>query len=301
MTQILSNTIPKAMRPGVNAFFGKYDKHPEYHKEMFDMGTSDMNYEEDVLISGSGLATLKAEAAPTGFDSITEGGNFRYVNKAYGIAYSVSREAVDDGKFLNMMERVVKEGTLSMSTTKEVVAANIYNRAFNSSFTYADGKELIATDHVTKSGDQANELAVSADFSEASLEDLCILIKKAKNDAGNEVAIMPRKLIGSPDNEFEFCRVLKSVLQSGTANNDINAIRSTGAIPEGYVTNPYLTDADAWFIRTNCMDGMKGFNRTAREFGKDGDFLTEVGLYKYYERYSFGASDFRGLYGSAGA
>ena len=301
MSTIVTNTIPKSQRPGVNKFFGLYDKHEDFASKMFEMGTSTLGYEEDVLTSGSGLATLKGEGNAVTFDSITQGYTYRYAHAVYGIGYSITREAVEDGKFLNIMERVVKYGTKSMETTKQIIAANIYNRAFNSSYTYGDGKELIATDHPSKAGTWQNEPANSSDFSEASLEEMCILIKKATDDAGNEIAISPRKLIGAPDLEFDFCRVLKSVQQSGTANNDINAVKEMGVIPEGYLCNPFLTNTDDWFVRTDAMDGLKGFQRRKREFTKDGDFTTENGLYKFTERYSFGASDPRGIFGNPGA
>mgnify|MGYP003641702078 CR=1 FL=1 len=301
MSTIITNTIPKSQRPGVNKFFGLYDKHRDFSKEMFDMGTSSLGYEEDVLISGSGLATVKGEANAVNFDSITQGFIQRYSHVVYGIGYSMSREAVEDGKYLNIMEKIVKFGTKSMETTKQTVAANIYNRAFDSNYTFGDGKELIATDHDSKGGTWQNEPTNSSDFSEASLEELAILIRKAKDDAGNEIALTPRKLIGAPDLEFDFQRVLKSSLQSGTANNDTNAVRDLGVIPQGFMCNPYLTNTDDWFIRTDAMDGMKGFQRRKREFTKDGDFTTENGLYKYTERYVFGATDPRGLYGNPGA
>lgn len=301
MTTIVTGTIPRSQRPGVQAFFGEYDKHPEYHAEMFDMGKSSLGYELETLVSGSGLATQKPEGTPTQMDSITQGYEYKYLNLAYGIQFKITREAVDDGKYLALMEKVIKEGTLSMSTTKEVVAASVYNRAFNSNYTFGDGSELITTTHTTKAGNQSNTLAAQADFSEAALEDMVIKINKVQNDAGNEVALRAQKLIGPSELEFEFCRVLKSVQQNDTANNAVNALREMGSIPKGYVCSPFLTDADAWFLRTNAADGMKGFNRIGREFKKDSAFTEEAGLYKFYERYSFGASDWRGIFGSSGA
>lgn len=301
MTTIITNTIPKAQRPGVNKFFGIYDKHPEFYKEMFDMHTSDMGYEEDVLVSGSGIATLKSEGAPVNFDSFTQGFIERYSHAVYAIAYTITEEAVEDGKFLNMMEKIVQFGTKSMETTKEIVAANIYNRAFTSGYTYGDGSLLCATGRTSKAGSWQNRPTNGSDFSEAALEELCILIDKATDDAGNEIAIMPKKLIGAPDLKFEFCRVLKSVQQSGTANNDINAARDMNVIPDGYVTNPFLTNTNDWFIRTDAPDGLKCFMRRKRRFKKDSDFTTENGLYKFDERYAFGATDPRGIYGNPGA
>jgi len=301
MSTIVTNTIPKSQRPGVNKFFGLYDKHRDFSKEMFDMGTSSLGYEEDVLVSGSGLATVKGEGDAVTFDSVSQGFIQRYSHAVYGIGFAITREAVEDGKYLPIIERVVKHGTKSMETTKQTIAANIYNRAFDSNYLGGDSKELCATDHPSKAGTWQNEPTNSSDFSEASLEELVVLTKKGKDDAGNEIALMPRKLIGSPDLEFDFCRVLKSVLQSGTANNDINAINEMGVVPEGYMCNPFLTNTDDWFLRTDAMDGMKGFQRRKREFTKDGDFTTENGLYKFTERYVYGWTDPRGIYGNPGA
>lgn len=301
MSTIITNTIPKAQRPGVNKFFGTYDKHPEFYKQMFDMYTSDMGYEEDVLVSGSGLATTKPEGQSVNFDSFTQGFVQRYTHAVIAIAYIITEEAVEDGKYLPMMEKIVKFGTKSMETTKEIIAANIYNRAFTSGYTYGDGSLLCATGRSSKAGTWQNRPTNGSDFSEASLEELCILIKKATDDAGNEIALMPRKLIGSPDLEFDFCRVLKSIQQSGTANNDVNAVREMGILPDGYLASPFLTNTDDWFIRTDAPDGLKGFMRRKRRFKKDGDFDTENGKYKFDERYVFGATDPRGIYGNPGA
>jgi hypothetical protein len=181
MSTVVTNTIPKSQRPGVNKFFGLYDKHPEFHKQMFDEGSSSLGYEEDVLVSGSGLATLKPEGNAVTFDSITQGYTYRYVHAVYGIGYTITREAVEDGKFLPIMERVVKHGTKSMETTKQTIAASVYNNAFDSNYVYGDGVELIATNHPSKAGTWANELAAGVDFSEAGLESLAILIKKTKD------------------------------------------------------------------------------------------------------------------------
>lgn len=301
MSTIVTNTIPKAQRPGVNKFFGLYDKHPDFTKEMYEYNTSNLGYEEEVLVSGSGLATVKGEGDSVNFDTITQGYTQRYSHVVYGIAYSITEEAVEDGKFLPMIQRVIKHGTKSMDTTKQVVGANPYNRAFNSSYTYGDGKELIATDHPSKAGTWQNEPTNSSDFSEASLEDMCILIGKMTDDAGNEIAIRPRKLIGGVDLEFDFCRVLKSLQRTNTANNDINAIKEMGRIPDGYITNPFITSAKSFFLRTDATDGLKAFMRRPRKFSKDGDFTTENGLYKFTERYSFGATDPRGIVGNPGA
>lgn len=301
MALVLSNSIPKSLRPGVNAYIGTYDNHPEFHKDMFEMGTSDLGYEEDVMITGSDLAPQKQESVAVSYSTISQNFIYRYTHVVYGIAFAITAEAKDDGKYLPMVERITKHGIRSMVRTKETVSANIYNRAFSSSYTYGDGSALIVTSHATVNGTQANTLTNSVDFSEAAAEDFCILIRKATDPAGNPIALMPKKLIGPVDLEFDFERVTKSTLQNDTANNAVNALRETGKFSEGYLCNPYLTDTDAFFIQTDAGDGLKGFNRKARTLSQDGDFDTDNVKMKFIERYSFGATDWRGLYGSQGA
>jgi phage major head subunit gpT-like protein len=208
---------------------------------------------------------------------------------------------MDDNQYVAVSKRRTKALAFSMRQTEEVVGANILNRAFNSSYTGGDGKELIATDHPTVSGTQSNELAVAADLSEASIEDIGIQIMETKNSRGHRIAIMPRALVIPPSLAFDAERIVRSVKQSGTANNDLNAIKSMGLFPDGVVINHYLTDADAWFVKTNAPNGLTRFTRKATAFGKDNDFDTENVKAKATMRFSVGWSEWRGMFGSAGA
>lgn len=299
---ITTGNHPLALWPGVKKWFGRaYDQHQKEHMALFDMSTSDKKYEKVSELTGFGLAPKKDEGTGTQYASETQGNVNTFTNVAYSLGYIVTREEMDDSQYEEVSKQRVQALAFSMHTTKEIVAANVYNRGFNSSYTFGDGVELLSTAHVTQSGNQSNELAVSADLSEASLEDLCIQINQAKNSKGLQIALKAKKLIVAPSNEFEAARILKSVQQSNTANNDINALRATGAISEGYIVNHYLTDDDAFFLRTNCPSGMMGFDRVSLEFSNDNDFDTSNAKAKAYERYSFGVGDWRGIFGSEGS
>lgn len=302
MSAISTGSNPKALWPGIKAWWGRYYKeHPEEYPELFSIESSGQAYEEDVKITGFGLAPVKPQQSSTSYDTEVQGATQRYTHVAYSLGYIVTREERADNLYAKVANTRTQALAFSMRQTKENVAANVYNRAFNNSYTFSDGKELIATDHPTLSGNQANELSVSADLSEAALEDISVLIMKAKNDRGLKISLMPRKLIVPPALSFEAHRILNSTLQSGTANNDINAIRAMNIFPEGIVVNHYMTDEDAFFIRTNAPRGMMMYVREAIEFKDDGDFDTDNRKYKAYERYSVGATDWRGIYGSEGA
>lgn len=302
MSVISTGAHPKALWPGVRKFvMGEYSEHPTEYTQIFDMKSSSMAYEEDVETTGFGLAQVKAEGAATTYDTHSQGFTKRYTHVAYSLGYIVTREEIDDNLYKSRSFKRGKALAFSFRTTKEIIAANILNRGFNSSYTGGDGKELFATDHPTLAGNQSNELAVPADLSEASMEDILVQIMEAKNSRGLQIAIRPRKLIVAPANVFVAERIMKSTQQSGTANNDVNAIRSMGLLPGGICVNHYLTDDDAWFVQTDAPDGLLGFQRTAFEFGQDNDFDTENAKAKAYERYTFGWTDFRGIYGSAGA
>lgn len=299
---ITTGNHPKALWPGMHAFFGRtYREHPTEYTMLFDMESSSKNYEEDTLVTGFGLAPIKAEGAAVQYDSEAQQWTKRYTHTAYALGYIVTREELDDNLYEVVSKRRIKALAFSMRQTKETVAANVYNRAFNSSYTGGDGKELLATDHPSLAGTWSNELSTPADLSEAAIEDLLIQIMNAKNDRGLRIALMGRSLIVPPALAFEAERIIKSAQQSGTANNDVNAIRSMGLLPEGVKVNHYLTDTDAWFIRTNCPNGMTGFDRVGVEFTRDNDFDTDNAKAKAYERYSFGWTDPRALYGSSGA
>jgi hypothetical protein len=302
MSVITTGNHPKALWPGVRKFvMGEYSEHPMECTQIFDMKSSTMAYEEDVETTGFGLAAVKGEGAATTYDSHTQGFTKRYTHVAYSLGYIVTREELDDNQYKSKSFKRGKQLAFSFRTTKEIVAANVLNRAFNSAYTGGDGKELLATDHPTLGGTFSNELAVAADLSEASLEDLLVQIMNATNSRGLQIAVRGQKLIVPPALSFDVERIMKSSLQNDTDKNAINAIKSMGLLPGGYTVNHYLTDADAWFIKTDVPDGMLGFGRTAFEFTQDNDFDTNNAKAKGYERYSFGWTDPRGLYGSAGA
>lgn len=302
MSVITTGAHPKALWPGVHKFvMGQYETHPVEYSQVFDMEDSKMAYEEDVETTGFGLAQVKAEGAGAAYEGQSQGFIKRYTHVAYSKGYIVTREEMDDNLYKSRSFKRGAQLSFSFRTTKEIVAANILNRAFNSSYVGGDGKELLATDHPSLAGTWSNELAVSADLSEASLETLLTQIMEATNSKGLKIAIRGEKLVVPPALAFTAERIMKSTLQNDTANNAVNAIRSMGLLPGGVVVNHYLTDNDAWFVKTSVMDGMRGFNRTTFEFTQDNDFDTSNAKAKGYERYSFGWTDPRGLYGSPGA
>lgn len=299
---ITTGNHPKALWPGMHAFFHSTVKEfPREYPDIFTIESSSKNYEEDTLVSGFGLAPVKGEGAAVSYDSETQGYTQRYTHVAYALGYIVTKEELDDNLYASVSRSRIRRLAYSMRQTKETVSANVLNRGFNSSFPGGDGKELFATDHPTTNGNQSNELSTPADFSEASLEDLLIQIRQAKNDRGLLMACIPQKLVVAPNGHFDAERVLKSTLQSGTANNDINAVRSKSMLPQGYVVNDYLTDPDAWFVKTDCPNGMTMFDRIAMDFSRDNDFDTMNAKAKAYMRFSVGWSDWRGMYGSPGA
>lgn len=302
MAVITTGSHPKALWPGVRKFvMGEYSEHPTEYDKVFDMQSSKMAYEEDVETTGFGLAQIKSEGAAVAYDTHSQGFTKRYTHVAYSLGYIVTREELDDNQYKSRSFKRGKALAFSFRTTKEIVAANVLNRAFSSSYLGGDAKELIATDHPTLAGNQSNELSVAADLSEAALEDMLTQIMEAKNSRGLQIAIRGDKLIVPPALAFTAERILKSSLQNDTADNAINAIRSMGLLRGGVMVNHYLTDNDAWFIKTDAPDGLLGFQRTPFEFTQDNDFDTENAKAKGYERYTFGWTDWRGLFGSEGA
>lgn len=302
MSVISTGTHPKALWPGVKAFFGaQYDKHAAEHLDLFETDTSDKPYEEDVLTTGFGLAPIKTEGNAVSFDTETQGFTKRYTHAAIALGYIVTHEELKDNLYKDKAFKRGAQLAFSMYTTKQTIAANVYNRAFNSSYTGGDAVELLSASHPTRSGLQSNIIATAADLSEAAIEDLVIQIMQAKNDRGLQINLMPESLIVAPGNYFEANRILQSVQQSGTANNDANILRANGVIPKGVKVNHFLTDADAWFIRTNCPNGLMHYIREVMELSQDNDFDTKNAKAAAYERYSFGWSDWRALFGSAGA
>ena len=302
MAAITTGNHPKALWPGIKAWWGrKYAEHREEFPDLFDTDTSDKAYEEDVQVTGFGLAPQKSEGGSVSYDSESQGFVSRYTHVAYALGYIVTQEELDDNLYEVVSKRRSQALAFSMRQTRENVGANIYNRAFDSNYTGGDAKELLATDHPSLAGDWQNELTTAADLSEASLEDLLILIMQAKNDRGLKISLMGQSLILPPALVYEGNRILKSTLQNDTANNAVNALKATNALPGGIKVNHYLTDSDAWFVRTNAPRGMIHYTRTMKELEQDNDFDTGNAKAKMYQRYAFGWTDPRGLYGSAGA
>jgi hypothetical protein len=301
MSVITSGNHPKLLWPGLNAIFGKYKDLPYQHTQVFDATESTKSYEEDVELTGFGLAPVKSEGASISYDSHSQGPTTRYTNVTYGLGFVETIEAVEDNQYKDRAQKRTAMLARSMRVTKETVVANVINRAFSNTYVGGDGVELISTAHPTVNGTQSNELSVAADLSEASLEDMFIQIMNAVDSRGLRIRLMPKKLIVPPNMAFEAERIVKSNLQNDTALNAINAIKSTGMLPGGVMVWHYLSDTDAWFITTDAENGLKLFNRRALSFAKDSDFDTDNFKHKATERYVAGWSDWRGIYGSEGA
>lgn len=306
MGVITTSNFAKDLVPGVKTWFGqKYKEYPIEYLEIFEKMGSTKAFEEEVGVTGFGLAAIKTEGAGVAYDEQEQGFVSRYTHVTYGLGFIITREMYEDGIAVTVALRRASALAFSIRQTKEMIGANVLNRAFNSSYTMgtnSDGKELCATDHPNKSGGTwRNELATAADLSEAALEQACIDIAAFTTDRGLSIAIMPQKLIIPSALEFDAFRILESIGQSGSANNDINALRASKKFPQGVKVNHYLTDADAWFIGTNCPDGLKYMERRADAFGTENDFDTENAKFKATFRGSFGWSDPRGIFGSPGA
>lgn len=301
MSTIATGSFPKGLWPGVRAWVqNEYAKHETMYTDIFDMKKSKKAYEEDVQMSGFGFVPVKSEGGAVAQDSTKQGYVTRYTHVTRGMMYIITQEMMEDEQY-PLMKKMAENLAFSFRSTKEQVAADVLNRGFNSAYTFGDGKELFATDHPTAAGAFSNELATPADFSEAALEDILILIGQAKNDKGHPVKIRPKCLIGAPSQEFEFARVLESTLTPGSDNNAQNIVKSHGMLPGGYKINPYLEDDDAWYVKTDCPHGMVGFDRRPFTFTRDNEFSTDNMQAKGTERYSFGNSDPRGMFASAGA
>lgn len=299
---ISTANIAKALWPGVSSWFGRfYEEYPKEYSDLFEIKTSDKQYEEVVEVTGFGLAPIKPQGASIEYDSEIQATVARFTHVAYALGYVVTWEETRDNKYEEVARTRTQALTFSMRQTKEVVHANVYNRATTSGYNGGDGVVLGSTAHPTMSGNQSNILAVAADLSEASLEDLTIQVMGAQNGRGLTIALQPKSLIVPRQSWFEANRILKSVLQNDTANNAINALKATNAIPEGIKVNHYLTDTDAWFIRTNCPNGMISFERDPLMFEQDNDGDTKNIKYNAYERYKPYWGDFRGLFLSPGA
>jgi hypothetical protein len=298
---ISRSQLVKELEPGLNALFGmEYKGYEQEHKEIYDTETSDRAFEEEVMLSGFGEAPVKTEGAGVSYDNAQEVYTSRYTHETIALAFSLTEEAVEDNLYASLASRYTKALARSMAQTKQIKAASVLNGAFTTSVG-GDGKPLCADDHPTLGGPNLrNELSTPADLSETSMEQALIDIAAFTDERGLKIAIRGLKLIIPKELQFTADRILKSTLRVGTADNDINALKNMGMVPQGYTVNHYLTDPDAWFIKTDAPNGMKMFERVAFKTGFEGDFDTGNVRYKARERYSFGYSDPRGIFGSPG-
>lgn len=300
---ITTAQMSELIRPGLRKAFGEsYKQKPKEWTEIFDVETSKRAFEEILGMSTFGLAQIKPQGASIAYDSAMQGFKQRFDMITYGLGFILTREMAEDNLYQSIGPRRAKDLARSMRVTQETVCANILNRAFNSSYLYADGVELCSTVHPNKAGGTwRNELATAADLSESAIEQAFIDIANFKDDRGKLIGVMPTKLIVPRGEVFNATRILESVLRVGTGNNDINAIRANNVFPDGYVVNHWLTDEDAWFIKTDCPTGLLFFRRRKIEFAEDDDFDTENAKFKSTMRFAVGAADPRGIFGSPGA
>ena len=290
----------KMLEPGLNTLFGlEYDSYPSEYEAVFESNTSQKAFEEDVLLTGFGAAPTKDEGASIAYDSASQQWTARYQHETIALAFSITEEAEEDGLYGSIAARYTKALARSMSTTKEIKAANVLNNA--TSTNGGDGVPLLSASHPTQNGNQSNKLATAADLSETSLESILIQIADMKDDRGLRIAAQGTKLIIPRAYTFTAERLLDSQLRTGTADNDINAIRNGGYLPQGYHIMRRLTDSDQFFIQTDVPDGLKMFQRSPLKKGVEGDFETGNVRYKVRERYSFGFTDWRGIFGTEGA
>lgn len=302
---ITRSNHPSNLWPGIKAWFGNsYKAYGRPFESYFQMETSDKAYEEIAEATGFGLAAPKAEGASIGYDNDSEGYKTRFNNVVYGLGYNLTREAMEDGQYRPISERRSSELARSMSSTKSIVHANILNRGFSGSYLGGDGVALFSASHPTLSGNQSN-LLTAADLSEAGIEAACTAIQTMKNARGHILGAQPKALVIHPNEMWNAARILESDLQSGaktdtTNTNNVNVLKTKGII-NMVITDPYLTDQDAWYVTTDIPYGLLSFQRRALEFTKDNDFDTENAKAKATERYSVSWADWRGVFGSAGA
>jgi hypothetical protein len=293
----------KELLPGLNALFGmEYARYGEEHKEIYETETSERSFEEETKLSGFSAAPVKNEGSAIAYDNAQEAWTARYNHETIALGFSLTEEAIEDNLYDSLSARYTKALARAMAYTKQVKAANVLNNGFSSSYPGGDGKALFATDHpLVGGGVNSNEPATPADLNETSLENAVIQIAAWTDERGLLIAAKPRKLIVPPALQFVATRLLETELRVGTNDNDINALKNNGSIPEGYTINHFLTDTNAWFLTTDVPNGMKHFVRTPLANSMDGDFDTGNVRYKARERYSFGWSDPLGMFGSPGA
>jgi hypothetical protein len=300
---INTGSTPKLLWPGLNKLWGMtYSQYANEWVEFLDKNTSDKNYEEDVGLTGTGLFREKPQGAAIEYDSMKQSYITRYTHVVWGLGYMITREELEDVLYPQFGAQRTKQLAFSANQTKEIIAANVLNNAFSGSYVGGDGVQMISNLHPLSGGGYgSNALDVDADLSEAALEEALIKIGSLVDDRGKRIAVMGMKLIVPISLQFEAQRILGNPERPGTAERDINAMYQMGKLPQGWVLNHYLDDQDAWFIKTNCPDGMKLFERRAIQFEQDNDFDTENAKFKATERYSVGWTDWRGVFGSQGA
>jgi len=292
----------KELLPGLNALFGlEYAKYEDEHSEIYETENSERSFEEELKLSGFGAAPTKSEGGPLSYDNAQESYVARYVHETVAMGFAITEEAMEDNLYDSLSSRYTKALARAMAYTKQVKAASLLNMGFTT-FNSGDGVPLFSTAHPTVSGvTNSNRPAVAVDLNETALEQAVIDVAGFVDERGLMIAAMPRKLIIAPGSMFVATRLLQTELRVGTADNDLNALKTNGSISQGYTVNHYLTDPDAWFLTTDVPNGMKHFVRAAMTTAMDGDFDTGNVRYKARERYSFGVSDPLGIYASPGA
>ena len=293
----------KELLPGLNALFGlEYAKYGEEHKEIYETESSERSFEEETKLSGFSAAPVKNEGSAIAYDNAQEAWTARYTHETIAYGFSITEEAIEDNLYDSLSARYTKALARSMAYTKQVKAAAVLNNGWAATVTYGDGQTLFSTAHpLVSGGTNSNTTATGVDLNETSLENAVIQIAAWTDERGLLIAAKPRKLIVPPALMFVATRLLETELRVGTNDNDINALKNNGSIPEGYTVNHFLTDTNAWFLTTDVPNGLKHFVRTPLQNSMDGDFDTGNVRYKARERYSFGVSDPLGIYGSQGA
>ena len=294
--------LAKELEPGLNALFGlEYDRYDKEHTAIYEEESSDRAFEEEVMLAGFGTAPVKGEGSAITFDDAQETYTARYTMETIALAFSITEEAIEDNLYDRLASRYTRALARSMSQTKQVKAAAILNNAFSTSYPIGDGAALCSSAHPSLTGDQRNLLSTAADLNETSLEQMLIDIAGLTDERGFKVAVRGMKLLIPKELQFIAERVLNSTLRAGTADNDVNAMKAMGMLPEGAIVNHFLTDTDAFFIKTDAPNGFKLFQRTPIRTAMEGDFDTGNMRFKARERYSFGVSDWRGVFGTPGA
>lgn len=298
---ITTGAHPRALWPGIKTWWGRqYAEHSQEYPDLFDVETSDKAYEEDVEISGFSVLREKDQGASLNYDAEVQGSVTRYTHIAYAGGYIVTFEELRDNLYEVVSKRRAAMLAFAGRQTEEIIAANVFNQAFNSSFQGGDGTSMISTTHPTLTGNQSNQLTTSADLSETAIEDLGIQIMQATDYRGNKIALVPQCLAISPAQWFDAQRIINSVLQNDTSNNAINVIKASGMFPKGIVTNHYFLSSTAWFIRTDAPYGLRFLWRDKPMFDTDNEFDSKNAKAAQYMRFSCGWTDWRQIFGTQG-